>query len=472
MTTASQLVAMTATEAVSALRKREASPVELLDAAIAHIEACDGAINALPTRFFEKARAAAKAFKPDDSDRRSGYLYGLPFVAKEYNDIAGERTTFGSPIFADHIALETDHAVTVLQNAGGIPMAKSNVPEFAGSNTFNPVFGATRNPWDTRMSAGGSSGGAAAALSARMAWLAMGSDVGGSLRIPASFCGIVGLRPSVGRVARGDGLLPYDPIWVEGPMARNVADLALMLDAQTYQSERDPLSRPPPERPFLDVAREARPPRRVRYTADLGLSEVDAEVAAISRAACDRFALMGADIGEAEIDFSGAIETFQTQRAILFATFRGDLLKTDRDRLPAPIIWNLEKGLNLTMDEVLGAERGRAALFGRMRQFFATADILALPTVAVPPFIVEQAYPTEINGKQLLTYIDWMALTFAITVTGCPAISVPCGFTKTGLPVGLQLVGRPHADAEVIAAAAALERELALNTTPSLAGQV
>ncbi len=468
MTENTGLTAMTATEAVKVLVKGEATPLEFVDAAIARIEECDGAVNALPTRFFDKARERAKNFKRGEPADRPGYLAGLPFVAKEYNDIEGERTTYGSPIFADNIAVATELPVRVLENAGGIAMAKSNVPEFAGSNTFNSVFGATRNPWDLRMSAGGSSGGAAAALSAGMAWLAMGSDVGGSLRIPASFCGIVGLRPSVGRVARGRGLLPYDPIWAEGPMARNVCDLALMLDAQTCQSYLDPLSSPPPERPFLDVARDARPPRRVRYASDLGLSEVDAEVAAITRKAFETFAQMGAETGEAELDFSGAIDTFQTQRAILFATLRGELLKTDRDRLPQSIVWNLEKGVNLTIGEVLSAERGRASLFDRVRSFFGSADILALPTVAVAPFVVEQAYPTEINGKTLSTYIDWMALTFAITVTGCPAISVPCGFTRTGLPVGLQLVGRPHADADVIAAAAALEAALGLDTRPPL----
>jgi len=222
-----ELIRMTATEAVTRLRRREISPLELVDAADARIEAVYGRTNALPIRFFDVARDNARRFMATQppEDAPPGWLAGLPMAAKDYNDVGGQRTTYGSPIFADSVAARSDHTIATLEASGAIFMAKSNVPEFAGSNTFNPVFGATRNPWNLQMTPGGSSGGAAAALASGMQWLATGNDLGGSLRIPASYCSIVGMRPSVGRVPRGAGLPAFDALWVEGPMARNVAIL-------------------------------------------------------------------------------------------------------------------------------------------------------------------------------------------------------------------------------------------------------
>ena len=455
-----ELIRLTATEAVARLRRREITPLELIDAAAARIEAVDAKVNALPIRFIDIARENARKFmaqKPPQ-DPLPGWLAGLPVAAKDYNDVGGQRTTFGSPIFADSVAPANDHTVDTLEGSGAIFMAKSNVPEFAGSNTFNPVFGATRNPWNLKMTAGGSSGGAAAALASGTQWLAMGSDLGGSLRIPASYCSIVGLRPSPGRVPRGAGLPAFDSLWVEGPMARNVPDLALMLDALSVQHPHDPLSMPAPRVPFAAAMRDARPPRRVAFTPNLGLSNVDPEVAAICRAAAHRFTEMGTAVEDASPDFSNAIDTFQTQRGLLFAALRGDLLVAERARINPSIVWNIEKGLKLTADEIIRAERERAALYHRVAAFFDSYDLLLCPTVAVPPYPVEQPYPTRIGDQQLTSYIDWMFLTFVITLTGCPALSLPCGFTKDGLPVGLQIIGPSHADAAVIAAASLLEQ--------------
>ena len=458
------LVRLTATEAVARLRRREVSPLELIDAAVARIEAVDGKVNALPIRFFDVARANARKFmaqKPP-ADPRPGWLAGLPVAAKDYNDVGGQPTTYGSPIFAQSIAPANDYTVDTLEAGGAIFMAKSNVPEFAGSNTFNPVFGATRNPWNLEMTAGGSSGGAAAALASGTQWLAMGSDLGGSLRIPASYCSIVGLRPSPGRVPRGAGLPAFDSLWVEGPMARNVPDLALMLDAMSVQHPKDPLSMPAPRVPFVAAVKEARAPRRVAFSPNLGLSNVDPEVAAICRAAAARFAEMGTAVEETVPDFSNAIDTFQTQRGLLFAALRGDLLATERARINPSIVWNIEKGLKLGVDEIIRAERERAALYHRVMAFFESYDLLLCPVVAVPPYPVAEPYPTRIGDQQLTSYIDWMFLTFVVTLTGCPALSLPCGFTKDGLPVGLQIVGPAHGDASVIAAAALLEQALAI----------
>jgi amidase len=463
---ADPLVRLTATEAVGLLRRGEIAPIDLIDAAAERIGSIDGQVNALPIRFFDRGRDAARRLDAARArrDARPGWLAGLPIAVKDYNDIAGQPTTYGSPIFAHAIATATDITVATLEANGAIPIVKSNVPEFAGANTFNPIFGATRNPWDLRMSAGGSSGGAAAALASGMIWLAMGSDLGGSLRIPASYCGIVGLRPSVGRVPRGVGLPAFDSLWVEGPMGRTVADVALMLDAQSVQSTHDPLSSPAPQLPFAAATSRPKPPRRVAFTPDLGLGRVDPEVVAICRTAARRFAALGSDVAEAAPDFSGAIDAFQVLRALLFATVRGELLASQRERITADIAWNIEKGLKLAIAEVIAAERNRAALYHRVADFFEDYAILACPTVATPPFPVEQRFPVEIAGEKLTTYIDWMFLTFAVTLTGCPAISIPCGFTRSGLPVGLQLVGRSHGDFDLLSAAHLIEQELRVGT--------
>jgi amidase len=322
------------------------------------------------------------------------------------------------------------------------------------------VWGITRNPWNLGRTAGGSSGGAAAALAAGEVWLANGSCLGGSLRIPASFCGVVGLRPSPGLVPRGDGLPAFDSLWVDGPMARSVPDLALMLDAMAEPSPHDPLSRPGPAGGFQAALQRARPPRRIGFSSNLGLRAIDPEVAALSRAAALRFTDMGTAVEETAPDFAGAIDSFQVLRALLFADVRGDLLPRERARISPDIVWNIEKGQQLGAAEIIRAQRDRHALFHRVARFFDDHDLLACPTVAVAPFPVEQRFPTEIAGETLTTYIDWMFLTFVITLTGCPAISLPCGLTQEGLPVGLQLVGRPHGDAGLLGAALLLEQAL------------
>jgi amidase len=451
---------LSATAAVNKLRRREVSPLEMLDSAAARIEAIEPRINALPIRFLDAARAQAQAF-PARSNDHPGWLAGLPIAVKDYNDVAGQLTTAGSPIYANHRASQDDRTVATLRANGAIPLAKSNVPEFAGSHTFNPVWGVTRNPWNLGRTAGGSSGGAAAALAAHEVWLANGSCLGGSLRIPASFCGVVGLRPSPGVVARGDGLPAFDSLWVEGPMARDVSDLALMLDAMATLDSHDPLSRARPAGGFQAALRAGRPPKRVGFSPDLGLRRVDPEVAELCRLAAHRFAEMGCAVDDEVPDFSGAIDSFEVLRALLFADVRGGLLPDHRSRINPDIVWNIEKGQKLTALEIIEAMRQRTALFQRVARFFDDHDVLACPTVAVPPFPVEQRFPVEIAGEKLTTYIDWMFLTFVITLTGCPAISLPCGMTREGLPVGLQLVGRPHGDAELLGFAQQCERALA-----------
>ncbi|MEZ5651042.1 MAG: amidase family protein [Burkholderiaceae bacterium] len=456
----SELWELSASEAVRLLRDRKVSPVEMLDAAIARIEAVDGEINALPIRFFDEARDEAANARPLPSPS-PGWLAGLPVAIKDYNDVGGQLTTYGAPVFADNRPAHDDRTVATLRANGAIPIAKSNVPEFAGSHTFNPLWGVTRNPWNTARTAGGSSGGAAAALAAHESWLANGSCLGGSLRIPASFCGIVGLRPSPGVVPRGDGLPAFDSLWVDGPMGRNVADVALMLDAMSGLSTQDPWSRPPPVGGYQAAMNAARPPRRIGYSDNLGLRGIDREIAGICRNAVHGLADDATRVDDRAPDFSGGIDSFQVLRALMFAGVRGELLPEHRERINPDIVWNIEKGLALTADDIVPAMRTRDRIFHAVAAFFESHDLLACPTVAVPPFAVEQRFPTEIDGEVLTTYIDWMFLTFVLTLTGCPVISLPCGRTADGMPVGIQLMGRPHGDAELLGFARHLEQRLA-----------
>lgn len=457
---------LSACEAVDLLKRREVSPLDLVEASIARIEAVDGLVNALPIRRFEEARRQAAAFSPArhaEAADRPGWLAGLPIAVKDYNDLQGSPTTCGSPIFRDAVAAQSDVTVANLEAHGAIAVAKSNVPEFAGANTFNSVFGATRNPWNPSLTAGGSSGGSAAALAAGMVFLATGNDLGGSLRIPASYCGIVGMRPSVGRVPRPASAMPYDPLWVEGPMGRSVADVALMLDAQAYAAPSDPLSYDRPPVPYATAAATPRRPGRIGFTADLGIGPVDDEVAKICEAAVRRFEGLGTAVEAAGVDFSGGVDAFQGLRAALIAAVRGPLLEQHRRVICDDIIWNIEKGLHQSGTELAQCERTRGAIFQRVGTFFASHDILACPTVAVPPFPVDQRFPKEINGAPLTSYIGWMYLTFVLTLTGCPVLSVPVGFTRDGRPAGLQLMGRPRGDYQVIEAGALLEQMTGLS---------
>ena len=460
------LVRDTACAVVDKLKSGEVTPLDLLDALEARINSVDDKVNALPTLCFDRARAHAKALMQKPVGER-GLLAGLPVPIKDLTEVAGVRTTQGSPIYKDHIPATSDLLVTHLEANGGVIYAKSNTPEFgAGANTFNEVFGATRNPYDTSRSAAGSSGGAAAALATGTAWLAHGSDLGGSLRNPASFCGIVGLRPSVGRVAHTPKFAVDNTTGVQGPMARNVEDLALMLDAMSGEYAADPLSLPAPAISFLSAARSGAKPKRVAYSADFGITPVDPEVAAITRKAAQRFADAGAIVEEAHPDLSEAHECFHVLRALSFAMSKTELLRTKRDLLKPEVIWNIEAGLRLTVDQIARAQAQRLAMTERTLAFFDTYDLLLSPATIVAPFPVENRYVAECGGKTFSNYIEWLAIAYAITLTCAPALSLPCGFTASGLPVGLQIVAPPRAEARLLAGAKVLEDILGIATSP------
>ena len=462
-----ELVGATACAVVDKLNSGEVSPLELLDVLEKRIAEVDGKVNALPTLCFDRARARAKTLMQKPAGGR-GLLAGLPIPIKDLTDVEGVLTTQGSPIFRDNIPDHSDFLVEHLEDNGGLVYAKSNTPEFgAGANTFNEVFGATRNPWDTSRSAAGSSGGAAVALATGMAWLAHGSDMGGSLRNPASFCGIVGMRPSVGRVAHTPHFKIDRNLGVQGPMARNVEDLALLLDAMSGESPADPLSLPRPAASFLSAARSGRKPKRIAYSPDLGITPVDPEVAAITRKAALRFAEAGAIVEEAHPDLREAHECFHVLRAYDFAISKAALLREKRDLLKPEVIWNIEEGLKLTVEQLARAEAQRLAMTNRTIEFFQTYDLLLAPATIVAPFPVENRYVAECAGKKFDNYVEWLGIVYAITLVCCPALSLPCGFTASGLPVGLQMVAPLRGDAQLLAGAKVLEDILGVcGTTP------
>ena len=457
MSADSSLIEKSALEIVDLLRSEAITPCDCLDALEARIAVVDKAVNALPTLCFERAREAAMAVMRKPKNER-GQLAGLPIAIKDLTDVEGVRTTYGSPAFSAHVPGTSDPLVERLEGEDGLIYAKTNTPEFgAGANTFNEVFGPTLNPWNTARSAAGSSGGSAVALATGTAWLAHGSDLGGSLRNPASFCGIVGLRPSPGRVATQRGAPIDNLLSVQGPMARNVEDCAFFLDCLSGEDIRDPVSLPKPETGFLAAARSGWKPKRVAFSADLGITPVDSEVADICRKAAYRFAEIGAVVEEAHPDFTEAHDAFNVLRAKNFAISKKDLLETKRDLLKPEVIWNIEKGLSLTMADHHRAETQRATLYGRTVRFFDKYDLICTPATIVAPFPIENRYVESCNGVKFDNYVHWLAIAYAFTVVGCPAISIPCGFTKEGLPVGLQIAARQRGDGQVLAGAKALE---------------
>jgi amidase len=393
-----------------------------------------------------------------------GPLAGLPVPIKDLIDVAGVRSTQGSRIFEDRIAETSDILVQHLEHRGGIIYAMSNTPEFgAGANTFNDVFGATLNPWNTKRSAAGSSGGAAVALATGMAWVAQGSDLGGSLRNPASFCGVVGMRPSPGRVAATPGAKIDSTLGTEGPMARNVEDLALFFDAMVGESSGDPISLPSDGTSYLNAARSGWKPKRVALSRDLGLPPVDTEVADIVMRAGRSFEEAGVIVEEAHPDLRETRECMQTLRALSYANMK-PLLDRHRDLLKSEVVWNIEKGLRLTGEDIAKAEAQRSTLFRRMSQFFETYDLMLCPTTIVPPYPIEQRFVTECDGVKFETYVDWLMIVSAITLCACPAISIPAGLTREQLPVGIQIVAPCRGEARLLAGAKLLQDILNLGT--------
>ena len=442
-------------------RARKASPLEAMQAVLARIDAVNPTLNACVTVAREPALAAAREATAALTRKAAlPPLHGVPVSIKDLTPTKGIRTTWGSKIYEHHVPEEDALIVQRLKAAGAIILGKTNTPEFgAGGNTFNAVFGATRNPWNPALTCGGSSGGAAVALATGMGPIAQGSDLGGSLRTPAAFCGVVGFRTTPGLVPVHPRELAWDSLSVSGPMARTVADTALMLSVIAGPDDRAPISYDVDTREFLRAVKSPSVKGwRVAWTPDLnGLIPVDDEVAAVAESATRVFRSLGAKVEAACCDFSEVNDIVLGTRGLSFVANYSRHLAQWEPQMQKGLVWNIRQGLSLTPEAIARAEKQRTVLWQRVRAFMDTRDLLILPTVAVPPFPVEQPYPTEINGKPLDNYTQWFFLTYGITVTGLPVISVPCGFTRSGLPVGLQIVGRRRQEAAVLRAAAAFE---------------
>jgi amidase len=433
-----------ARETARMLREKEVSAREVLAAHLAQIERCNPEVNAVVTLVAD--RAADEAAAADERlahGEEVGPLHGLPVAHKDVHDTAGIRTTFGSPLLADNVPVRDALVVERMRAAGVITIGKTNVPEFAaGSHTVNPVFGATRNPYDLGRSAGGSSGGAAAALACGMQPLADGSDMGGSLRNPASFCNVVGLRPSPGRVPTWPTAAPWSSISVTGPMARTVSDVALLLGVLAGPDPRDPSALDTPGSEFAAEPPTAVRGLRVALAPDLGGAvPVDPAVRAVVERTAGVFEELGCVVEPACPDLTGADEAFRTFRAWQFDITYAAQLDEHPDAFKASLRDNILAGRGLTGRDVGRAYVLQAALQHRMREFFGRYDALLAPVSQVPPFPVEWEYPTSVAGVPMRDYLEWMASAYLISATGCPALSVPAGFTPEGLPVGVQIIG-------------------------------
>ncbi len=464
--TGPQLCVLQAHEAVDLLKRREISPSELLDAAYQRIGQVEPAINAMVTRCEERAHKAAENLGVDRGD--PGWLAGLPIGVKDLSAVAGVRSTSGTRGLKDFVPQTSSDIVLQMERNGAIVAGKTNTPEQgAGGNTFNDVFGRTRNPWNIHRNAGGSSGGAAASLATGEVWLSHGSDLAGSLRTPACYCGIVGLRPTPGRAGGAGPDTAFNIESVQGPMARTVRDTALFLDAMCGFIPASPISIEAPKTPFQQAVLQADTDVSIAWAGDLnGLSPITGEVDAILRGSLERASAAGVRVAEECPKLPNLYDTYITLRAMVWAAGPGRLPEAVQKHFKPTLRENIELGQRLTADQIYDAQRNRSQLFATMRTFFERHDVLACPVVGLAPGPVEQEYPTELDGKPLTDYVDWLRFSFLATTTALPSISLPVGFTDQAMPMGIQLIGPPRGEAKLLKVAKTLEQicDVALKT--------
>jgi amidase len=447
----------TATEIALRVAALELSPVDVIEQALERVERRNPELNAIVTlnpRALDEARELERRLQ---SGKPVGPLAGVPVGIKDVTQVGGLRTTFGSPLYRDHVPEEDAIVVQRLRAAGAIILGKTNTPEFAaGGNTWNDVFGRTRNPWNPALSAGGSTGGGAAALATGMIMLAEGTDLGGSLRIPASFCGVVGLRPSPGLVPTYPGDYVWDTLQVTGPMARSTGDVALMLQAIAGSSPYTPLRQPVAGRDFVAAARNGpKPGLRLAYCPDIAGIGIDPAIEAVCRGAAVGLEAAGARVDLVALDLSEGRAAFLALRGLWFATWMQERLERI-DEFGVNVRNNTRAGLEAGVAQLGAAEAARGRIWHRLRVLLEQYDHLLTPTMAVAPFPVEQNYPDTVAGQPMQTYIDWLAPTFVLSLAGLPVASVPCGLAD-GMPVGMQIVGKPEGEEAVLALGTALE---------------
>ena len=460
---------LTALQARRLIGQKKLAPTELLDSCIARIEAVDHAVNAMVARDFDRARTAAKA--ADAAAARGDALpalHGLPIGVKDLQETAGLRTTFGSPIFRDNIPAGDERLVAAVRAAGAIVVGKTNTPEFgAGANTRNAVYGATGNPFDPTLSAAGSSGGSAVALATGMVPICTGSDTGGSLRNPAAFSGIVGFRPTPGLVANERRGLGWNNLSVAGPMARTVADVCLLLSTMVSDDARDPLATTVHGHSVRRAEDFAVPGRidlsrlRVAITPDFGFAPTERHIAEVFGEKTDLFRHIFAHVENATPDCADADEAFEVLRSLGYLTNHLEKLRARPQDVGPNVRANVEEGLRYSAADVARAQSQQTVLYRRWQDFFRDWDVILTPSITISPRSWRELYPAEIDGRQTRTYFHWLALAYAVTLPGHPAVSLPVGLDRHGMPFGLQIVGPRGGDAFVLSVAAELEAMLA-----------
>lgn len=468
--TGPDLCRLSAREMVARLRDGSVTPQEAIAASQTRSDQIGDQINAMPTTCFDRARDMADSLSDlaATGSTHPGWLAGLPVGIKDLNAVAGVRTTFGNPALADFVPTETDPFIARLEQRGALVVGKTNTPEFgAGGNSTNPVLGATRNPWDTRMNAGGSSGGSAAALAAGQVWLAQGSDLMGSLRTPAAHCSVLGLRPSPGRAGGGPAAAAFLPEALQGPMARDVRDIALFLDTMGGRDPVMPLSLDEPSEDFQTALTRAPGPPRIAFSEDQnGFSPVEHDIRSVLRDAMETVARAGASVDDACPDLPDLNETYLALRGLHYGAVVAGLPDDVRATFGHRLRDNVEFGLNQNLDDLYRAMRQRTQLYHIMRRFLDGYDVLAIPVVGIAPAPVEQEFPTLVDGVPIGTYETWLRFSFLSTTTLLPSLSMPAGFTAAGLPVAIQLIGPPQGETRLLQTALFVEQALGLPATP------
>ncbi|MCP5036236.1 MAG: amidase [Rhodobacteraceae bacterium] len=452
-----EICGKSAIQVVGLLKAGEVSPDEVIDAALARMAQVEPKVNAVPTLCEKRARQAAMTL--GDAQSHPGWLAGLPIGIKDLTAVKGVRTTLGTQGLSDFVPEASDPLVEFLEARGGVVLGKTNTPEMgAGGNTFNEVFGPTFNAWNTDLNAGGSSGGAAVSLATGEFWLSHGSDHGGSLRTPAAYNGIVGLRPSPGRAGGGSADAGFIIEGVQGPMARSVADCALFLDAMAGFEPRFPISYPAPDMPFQDAVTRATPNVRIAFAPDLGgFSAVDGEMDAALRMGLSRVEAAGGVVEELCPELPELERTYHTLRGIMWATMARRMPSAVSRHFKKTLAENTRFGQGLQMDDIADANLNRATIYANMLKLLGDFDVLACPVVGCMPHTQSEEWVREVGGVIHEGYMDWLRFAFLATVTGLPAISVPLGLGPRGLPVGLQLIGPPRGEAKLLAVARAVE---------------
>ena len=459
--TGSELSQLSAYEVVQLLRQGDVSPSELVTTSIQRIEQVEPAVNAMPTTCFDRALEDAKKWDQQPKQNYTcGYLSGLPTGIKDLSAVKGVLSTYGSMGLKDNIPEFSDFYVERLQQRGAIVMGKTNTPEMgAGGNTFNDVFGRTRNPWNTNKNAGGSSGGAAVSLATGEVWLSQGSDLAGSLRTPAAYCGVVGFRPSPGIIPYGPTSNGFQIEGVNGPLARNVLDCALFLDAMAGFEPRSPITWPAPEQSYQQAVLEADEKVRIAYSRDWhGFTTTSNDMDQKLRAALSKVEAQGGMVDEACPELPGLDHAYRVYRAMLWASGPGRAPEAIQKHFKPTLQGNIDYGRNLVINDVYDANINRSSIYTNMQQFLQNYDVLACPVVGLHPGPVEEEYPKQIDGKPLGDYIEWLKFSYLSTITSLPSVSVPVGFTDEGLPIGMQLIGAPRGEARLLAVARAVEQ--------------